>query len=266
MMRWHSSGQSCIKPSMAFPSFSWRMVLSENRCHPIIRGCFSGPCADFLGRRPSPAGYKVSRAWRPAQALRRNAAIAAPRFAAMRLLIALSALLGSWLRPRRAPSLSRCRARARRSGPSRTASPRPSPGSISTRPRSPTSRPIATGGSPALAEAEPMPRLIGPGDLRRRRHGRAQGRAACRQQPRRSQSAGHAATAAWRSRSPPGCATRRRRASPSSARRSAGNRDTYDYYECRARNRSPAPRSASTPMATRSTCAPCISPTAAASN
>src|SRR5262249_109782 len=50
MMRWQSRGQSCIKPSMGFPSITaWSETLG------IMRG-YSGS-----GPAPSPVAYKVSR-------------------------------------------------------------------------------------------------------------------------------------------------------------------------------------------------------------
>ena len=87
-----------------------------------------------------------------------------------------------------------------------------------------------------FAAIEPMPRLIGPGAcgggdmVQLDAVLLADGSRMSRSSRRRC------STARWRNRSPAGCATRRRRASPSSAVRCTAV-ENYDDFECRSRNR-----------------------------
>src|SRR5262249_36161204 len=58
MMRWHNKGQSCIRPSIAFPSLGHDLVRDFRDHARLFR---------FRDRRPSPVAYKVNR-----RARRRN--------------------------------------------------------------------------------------------------------------------------------------------------------------------------------------------------
>ena len=198
----------------------------------------------FLGRplasrRPSPAGLRLAAApdWR------NGLVVEIPHKCRNRAQYRLGAGAPGhcfcWSRFRlrlcRRRRRSRCRVRARRSGSSRmtfreAAGPDFNSADVTAEPTACDER-LA-----GLAAIAPMPRLIGPGACGGARHGAARRGAACRPQRASRSSRRRCCAARWRNRSPPGSATRRRRASPrlGAALRSVEN---YDDFECRGRNR-----------------------------
>ena len=121
------------------------------------------------------------------------------------------------------PRMFRCRARARRSGPSRTPFARP-PAPILMPPSHQCSRPTATSGVAAIADIEPMPRLIGPAPAAVRDMVQLKAVLLAERAHRVAARAG-AALRHGRVRCRPGCATRPRRAPPGSAQPLRSSRD-----------------------------------------
>ncbi len=255
MMRWISSGQSCISPSMAFPSWYVRML---------------------LGRRPSPASSKVS-----GRTVRRNG-----------LVLRYGRACRFWLQgviPHKcrnraqdrsgegAPGHRRCwllSAAAMAAAEDRPAA-APAPAGLAGAADVPRGRrprfQFRRGHQPAvrlpqrleiIAVIEPMPRLIGPGACGGGDMVQAQRRAARRSRPHRDQAGAGAAlrdggVARRLDRGRSGAATQERRHG------FAQRRQLRRFRMPRPQPGAPAPSSASTARATPSMCAPSRSPTAA---